>query len=300
MSKSDAELIAAIPALAGARSISALPGGLTNRNLRVVCDSGEYVVRCSVSDTGLLGIDRDAEQVNTARAHEAGVGAAVCDYRPDLGALVIGFIPGVTLSDESFRDTDVLERAATAVRRLHGGPRFEGDFDMFRRNAGYRSLIDKHGFALPNDYDDYSIQWRQVEAALASAPRASVPCNNDLLAGNYIDDGEQVWLIDYEYSGNNDACFELGNTATECEFTPELTDAWTEAYFGSPTKADIARVRLQTLVSAYGWSLWGFIQAGSSAIDYDFTGWGQHRFDKAKAAFRSPGFDTLLEEVARG
>ena len=32
-------------------------------------------------------------------------------------------------------------------------------------------------------------------------------------------------LIDYEYSGNNDACFELGNTSTECDFTPEQAEA---------------------------------------------------------------------------
>ncbi len=275
----DEELIAAIPALAGTRTITALPGGLTNRNLRVVCDSGEYVVRYSSSDAGLLGIDRDAEAINSARAFDAGVGAKVVSYHPELGALVIGFLQGVTLSDDSFADPEVLGRAADAVRRLHAGAQFQGDFNMFTRRALYRKLIAENGFWLPPTYDDFAAQWTQVESALAANPRPSVPCNNDLLAGNYLDDGHQVWLIDYEYSGNNDACFELGNTATECEFTPEMTDAWTEAYFGAlTTKADIARVRLQALCSAYGWALWGFIQAGSSSIDYDFTEWGSHRF----------------------
>jgi len=36
-----------------------------------------------------------------------------------------------------------------------------------------------------------------------------VPCNNDLLAANFIDDGRRVWIIDYEYSGMNEASFEL-------------------------------------------------------------------------------------------
>ena len=107
---------------------------------------------------------------------------------------------------------------------------------------------------------------------------------------------QRVWLIDYEYSGNNDACFELGNTSTECNFTPEQTEAWTEAYFGTPTRADLARVRLQALCSEYGWSLWGFIQAATSPIDYDFHAWGMHRFDKAEATFRGPD----LERPARG
>jgi len=109
-----------------------------------------------------------------------------------------------------------------------------------------------------------------------------------------------VWLIDYEYSGNNDACFELGNTSTESDFSHEQTEAYTEAYFGSPSRSDLARVRLQALCSEYGWSLWGFIQAATSPMDFDFHAWGMERFDKAEATFRGPDLDRLLEEVATG
>jgi thiamine kinase-like enzyme len=160
--------------------------------------------------------------------------------------------------------------------------------------------VRERGFPLPPSYDEHADAWAEVQGALAAAPRPTVPCNNDLLAANFIDDGTKVWLIDYEYSGNNDACFELGNTSTECNFTPEQTEAWTEAYFGSPTPADLARVRLQALCSEYGWSLWGFIQAATSPMDFDFHAWGQHRFDKAEATFRGPEFTRLLEDVARG
>ncbi len=153
---------------------------------------------------------------------------------------------------------------------------------------------------MPPAYDDHADDWEAVRRALASRPRPTVPCNNDLLAANFIDDGQRVWLIDYEYSGNNDACFELGNTSTECRFTPEQTEAWTEAYFGSPSPADLARVRLQALCSQYGWSLWGFIQAATSPMDFDFHGWGMERFEKAEATFRGPGFERLLRSVANG
>ena len=60
------------------------------------------MVRCSSSDAGLLGIDRDAEHANTAAAAEAGVGAQVLEYRPDLAMLVIGFLPGRALEDADF------------------------------------------------------------------------------------------------------------------------------------------------------------------------------------------------------
>ena len=125
-----------------------------------------------------------------------------------------------------------------------------------------------------------------------------MPCNNDLLAGNFVDDGEKVWLIDYEYSGNNDACFELGNTSTECDLDDDQVEGLVAAYFGATTRATLARARLQALVSAYGWSLWGAIQAAASAIDFDFDAWGLERFEKAaRGVHRGPGFEPLLEDV---
>ena len=281
-----------------------LPGGLTNTNLRVRNDDGldplDVVVRWSRADVELLGIDRDAEHDNTTAAYRAGVGPEVLEYRPDLSMMVIGFLTGNALEDADFGDPDVLRRSADAVRRLHAGPRFTGDFDMFARQAGYLEVVRDNGMSLPPGYADHAAAWADVRRALAAAPRPTVPCNNDLLAANYIDDGERVWLIDYEYSGNNDACFELGNTTTECSFTEDQIDAWCEAYFGDPTPADRARVRVQALCSQYGWSLWGFIQEAASPLDFDFHAWGMERYDKAEATFRGGGLPRLLDQVASG
>ena len=282
--------------------VSDLPGGLTNRNLHVVTEDGELdlVVRWSSGDAALLGIDRDAEAANTRAAAQAGVGAEVVEYRPDLSMLVITFLEGKALEDASFADPGVLARAADACRRLHAGPAFAGDGGMFTRQAAYLRTVRECGYWLPGDYDDHAGAWEEVRRALAVHPRPEVPCNNDLLAANFIDDGEQVWLIDYEYSGTNEASFELGNTATECNFEPEQVEAYVEAYYGTPTRADLARVRLQMLCSEYGWSLWGFIQAAASPIDYDFRGWGMWRYEKAVATFRGPELTGLLEDVTRG
>jgi thiamine kinase-like enzyme len=284
-------------------TVTDLPGGLTNVNLRVRTDDAleplDLVVRWSRGDAALLGIDRDGEHANTVAAHQAGVGAEVVEYRPDLSMLVIGFLPGRALDDGDFTDPAVLRRAARAVRRLHAGPRFTGDFDMFTRQASYLQVVGRQGIALPSGYADHAAAWDDVRRALEAAPRPSAPCNNDLLAANYLDDGTRVALIDYEYSGNNDPCFELGNTATECDFTEDMVDAWCEAYFGDPSRADRARVRVQALCSEYGWALWGFIQEATSPLDFDFHSWGRKRYEKAAATFRGGGLTRLLEQVAQ-
>ena len=293
-------LLDRIPVLQGLpRATCELPGGLTNLNLRVTTSEGDYVVRVFKGDAALLGIDRDAEHANTRAAAEAGVGAGVVDYLPELGVLVIDFLEGTTLDNGSFSDAGVLERAADACRRLHEGPRFTGDFDMFARQASYLQTVEEQGYRLFDGYARHLDDFARVRAALAVREPPTVPCNNDLLAGNFIDDGERTWLIDYEYSGNNDACFELGNTATECDLDDDQVEAFVEAYFGHADRSRLARVRLQSLVSEYGWSLWGAIQAAASDLDFDFYTWGQERFDKADRTFRGPRLAQLLEDVTR-
>ncbi|MEV7398496.1 phosphotransferase [Aeromicrobium sp. NPDC092404] len=289
-----------VPVLADSpRTVEELSGGLTNQNLKVTTPRGEYVVRLARSDSSLLGIDREAESYNTRAAEVSGAGAPFVDYRPDLGLLVIGFLGGRSYVNEDLRVPGTLPRLATAMRRLHQGPRFSTDFDMFVRQPTYlRTCVDR-GFAIPDDYVSYGGEFLRIQGALASRPLPTVPCNNDLLAGNIVDDGERIWLIDYDYAGNNDAYFELGNTWTECELDDDHLTELVTAYVGHEDPVLIARTRLQATVSRYGWALWGFIQAATNEEDFDFRGWGQDRFDKAVGDFRDPRFETWLETAAR-
>lgn len=287
-----------IPALAGhPRTVETLPGGLTNLNLLVTTPHGRFVARCFQNDPALLGIDRGAEHLNTRSAADAGVGAPVVDFRPDLGILVIEFIDGRTYDNASFSAEGVIGRVALACRQLHSGPRFVNHFDMFERQRNYARIIREHGFALPTGYGEYDDRFRLIRTALAVRDEGTVPCNNDLLAGNFVDDGDRLWLIDYEYSGNNDACFELGNITTECDFDLDQLEELVTAYYGRGLRNKIARTQLQALVSQYGWSLWGVIQAATSPLDFDFNGWCLERYEKAVVGFTGDNFNRLIQEV---
>jgi thiamine kinase-like enzyme len=292
-------LLDQVAVLAGSpRTIEELSGGLTNQNFKVTTPEGRFVVRVSRSQNDLLGIDRDAEFHNTRAAEQSGAGAPFVDYRADLGLLVIGFVGGRSYVNADLRLPGALARVAAACRLLHSGPRFVSDFDMFVRQPTYlRSCLDL-GFPIPDDYQTYEPDFRRIAAALAVDPVPTVPCNNDLLAGNIVDDGERIWLIDYDYAGNNDPFFELGNSWTECELDDEHLDELVTAYVGHHDPVLVARARLQATVSRYGWSLWGFIQAATSADDFDFRGWGQERYDKAVADFHSADFGTWLSAAA--
>jgi thiamine kinase-like enzyme len=293
------ELLDLVPALRGERTVAELAGGLTNTNYKVVNEAGAFVVRVSAKDSGMLAIDRENEHQNSVAAAEAGVGARVIDYVPEHSLLILEFIEGTTQNAEDLRRGDKIEMAARACRRLHEGPRFRDDFNMFDIQRRYLKLVQERGFRLPERYLEFEPQVRRIEAAMALRDEGTVPCNNDLLAENFIDVGGEFRLIDYEYSGQNDACFELGNVWSESNLSLDQLELLVTHYYGRTLRNRIARARLWGLMSKYGWTLWASIQDGVSAIDFDFWGWGMEKYDRAVAEFDGPGFEHLLEEVVR-
>ena len=115
---------------------------------------------------------------------------------------------------------------------------------MFEIQARYRRLVGERGFRLPDRYDEFAPQVAAMREALAVRDEGTVPCNNDLLAENFIDVGDRFRLIDYEYAGNNDACFELGNIWSESNLSLAQLDELVTHYYGRRLRHKIARARL--------------------------------------------------------
>jgi thiamine kinase-like enzyme len=281
-------------------AVEPITAGLTNQNFRVEVDGTPYFVRIPGASTDLLAVDRANELHNTRAAAKAGVGPEVVAADPETGAFALEWIDGRTMSNEAFGAPGLPARIAEARRRLHAGPRFRDDFNMFRLAEYYLGVVDRRSIRIPDGYRDQLAKVALIEAALAAHPLPTVPCHNDLLAENYLFDGRVLWIVDYEYSGNNDPTFELGNTAQELGFDAARQEELCAAYFGEATPALLARMRLQMIMSDVGWTLWAAIQAAISSIDYDFRGWAEERWDRASSAFHRADFDDLLAEAVAG
>jgi thiamine kinase-like enzyme len=280
------------------RAVEPLEGGLTNASFRVDTGDRVVVVRLPRSDGGLLPIDRAAEYTNSCRAAESGAAPEVVEHLPGEGVLVVQWVEGRTYAADDLRDETTLRRVADACRLLHAGPRFEGVFDLFAIQRSYLRLVHQHGFRLPDRYLEFMPAVDRIRSALAVRAGASVPCHNDLSAANLVDDGERVWIIDYEYAGNNDACFELGNLWGESGLDHEHLGWLVDAYYGGHHDDRIARAQLFALMSRYAWTLWASIQAAVSSVGFDFRSWGMQQYDRAVAEFEHPGFDSLLDRAA--
>ena len=280
-------------------AIHPLAGGLTNSNYRVQVDNTSYVVRIPGQSTELLAVDRTNEHHNTRAAAAAGVGAGVRHYLADCTVMVLAFIPGETMSIAALQQPGMPARMAAALKKLHAGPRFLKDFNMFRLTDFYLQIAAERGIRIPPNYPQRMKAVKQIERALAAKPSATVPCHNDLLAENYIDDESQLWIVDYEYSGNNDPCFELGNTCQEQQYDTPRIEALCSAYFGSARPDKLARMQLNMIMSDVGWTLWAAIQASISSIDFDFWGWAVERWTRAETKMDSAEFSQWLRTAAQ-
>ncbi len=278
-------------------SIKELSGGLTNRNFLVETPDNKYVARVSSNSSSLLAINRDSEFINSTIAGQGEVGAQVLDYLPGEGLLLISYIQGKT-----YGATDVasnLTRIASSLRNLHSLKAFDHEFNMFTTQRNYLQIVQDHGFRVPDGYLDFEPLVANIKSAFEVLFEGLVPCNNDLLPGNFIDDGKKIWLIDYEYSGNNDACFEIGNVWAEAFLPLEALEELVTAYYGEFRPDKVARAWLWALMAKYGWTLWASIQNSVSDIEFDFWEWGMSKYELAQKEFTSDYFKKALIAVTQ-
>jgi len=292
------DAIEELPAWQGKEKlITPLSGGLTNTNYQVEVEGVPYFVRLPGESTDLLAVDRENEYYNTRAAAETGVGPKVLYHLPKYNIMVLEFLQGETMSNERLQAPGMPLRIAESLKKLHSGPRFLTDFNMFRLTEYYLEICDQQGARIPDGYPERMPTVNRIEKAMSASPIETVPCNNDLLAENYIDDGQMLRLIDYEYSGNNDPTFELGNTCQELGYSEDQIQQLCEAYFGELSAAMLARMKLNMIMSDVGWGLWAAIQDKISSIDYDFWGWALERWGRAVEKMDSDQFEGWLEVV---
>jgi thiamine kinase-like enzyme len=289
-----------VPELASAdRRAVPIEGGMTNRNYRVSTNTGDYVVRISVRETGELGIDRGNEHHNSRLAAHVGVGAPVLARVKNPEALVVRFVEGVTLAPGAFQDPRRVSALAAALRRLHGAPRFARDFDMVQVQNRYHRIVVENGYPLPAGYARYADHAQRMSEVITRTRERTAPCHNDLMPGNFIESdgaGSQLWIVDYEYSGNNDPCYDLGDAINELELDPVRAEQLVTEYHGGPRPRELARARLCSLMSKYGWSLWASIRIGTTG-DPEIREWAEALWSRAVAEFESSEFESLLDRA---
>lgn len=257
-----------IPAFAGRELVvKQLGGGLTNRNYRVDVGEESYVLRIAGADSHLLGIDRAREIAAARTAAAAGIGPEVIASLPEHHLLVTRFVRGRPIAVEDVRQPAMMRRVAQTLRRYHDFP-VPADlarFCPFAAIRGYHAEARKRGVAMPADVDRACALLDGIEREVRTG-EPSCLCHNDLLLGNFIDDGINLRVIDWEYAGQGDRYFDLGNFAAHNQLAADEEPLLLECYFAAPRSDHLRRLRLMRLASDLRESTWGYLQAAISRL----------------------------------
>jgi thiamine kinase-like enzyme len=296
-------IVARISALLGEPAGDPVPldGGITNRNFRVAFGGRDYVVRVPGKDTGLLGIDREAECNANDCAAKLGVAPPVAVMLHQPPVIVTRFVEGRTMEPADLRKPAVLGQVAGALRAVHdSGAELSTDFDSFDLVVRYADIAAERGAQIPAGYAGALERARAVEAALEGDEHAPVPCHNDLLAANFLHDGKRLQIVDWEYAGMGDRYFDLANFAVNNSLDADDKAALLEAYLGAPPDPQqSACLNLMRFMSDFREAMWGVVQSVVSELDFDFSAYATEHFRRLERTAADPEFETWLEQ-ARG
>ncbi len=292
------QLIDIIPEWQGkAISISPVYGGITNQNFKVIVDQKPYFVSLANNTLDLLGVNLRNKYFNNKVCENLGLSPKIFHFLEADGVLITEFFTLPTLSAESLLISEVQERLVIALEKLHNGPHFKGNFDIFNLIEHYLKIAKRNNIQLPLGFADSLTKVDTIRNALKPFRKELVPCHNDLIAENIMDDGHRVYLIDFDYSGQNDLYFELGNLCVEAKFNDIQSRKLLKAYFGRVNEEIESITYLNGMLSDIGWSLWSFIQTRISDIDFDFVTYGLNRWERVFKKIKTGEVEKYLRYI---
>ncbi|MCL2541459.1 MAG: phosphotransferase [Nocardioidaceae bacterium] len=226
------------------------------------------------------GVDLDDEGPATVAAAALGVGPAVVEWRPEDRLLAVEHVTGRMVTRSDLLQPEPLARLCTALRRLHAAPEpFGQDLDLFAEARRHPALVGDRLLA-------------ELESALGAHPEGSAPCHNDVVPGNFLDDGERIWLVDFEYAGNIAPSAELACLVVGAELGTADIPTIAAAYDGEATPLRVARIALWRVVQLVLWSEWARAVASKS--------WADRLSAARDEAVADPALRSWLDEVRRG
>lgn len=274
----------------GAIRVTVLEGGITNRNYKVEDGTGEYVVRLG-NDIPEHHIVRVNELAASRAAHSAGIAPGVHFHAP--GILVLNYIKSRPLTPEAIRNSDTMERVVNLIHRCHREIPLSirgcsQAFWVFHVVRDYAARLRDSDSPWAPQISDWMATLQQLEAA--AGPFDMVFGHNDLLAANILDDGNRLWLIDWEYAGFNSPLFDLGGLASNNEFSEADELRLLELYFAQvPSAERLQQYHAMKCASLLREALWSMVSELYSSLSFDYAQYSREnlqRFETAMATFK--------------
>ena len=284
------DLVSSLSCFQNPTNIVPINGGITNVNVCVTNNNKKYVVRIG-KDIPEHGVMRWNELALSKAAQILGVSPAVVHYEP--GILVLEFIDAQTFEEADVRKSKNLMRIISLVAKAHRGIGQHLNtpiltFWPFQVNQTYMSRLEKDGSPYASKFMVMKRQLQLLE--IATGPVELVVGHNDLLAANILDDGKQLWLIDWEYGGFNTPLFDLAGLAGNNGLSSLQEQQMLEQYFDQSWQKYWRPYNAMKCISLMRETLWSMVSELYSEIEFDYAAYtleNLSRFDSAMLDFKN-------------
>ncbi len=259
-----------LPCWTGRVELEPLKGGISNTSFTVTDPKGRFVARCG-GDIAVHHVFRDRERAVSEAAHRAGLSPELIYAEP--GIMVFRHIAGRTFNEADMRANverivPLLSRCHRAVGRLLTGP--PQIFWVFHVIRDYASTLHKEKARNGRDLAHYVELANKLEDH--QLPQPIVFGHHDLLPGNFLDDGDRLWLIDWEYGGFGTPLFDLANVAANGSFAGEQEQALLASYYGDKPSPELQRsfdaMKIASSLREALWAMVSDIHLSAPGADY--------------------------------
>ena len=162
----------------------------------------------------------------------------------------------------------------------------------------YLSILSTKDVALPEGYHEAVAQAEVARSALAASVVPLAPCHCDPLCENFLDDGDTMWIVDWEYSGMNDPMWDLGDLSVEAGFDQTQDEEMLASYFDGDVRCeDRSRMIIYKAMCDLLWTLWGLIQLANKNTAEDFREYADNRFSRCRREMASTRYRESLENL---
>tara|TARA_B100000965_G_scaffold281081_1_gene238995 strand:+ start:236 stop:1120 length:885 start_codon:yes stop_codon:yes gene_type:complete len=294
MKSSIDRLIKLIPEWIGKSiKVNQINSGLTNINFEVIVGKQSFFL--SIPDSESLNIDYKNKYYNNKICGELKISPKVTHFIESENLLVTEFIKSKKSSLEMFQNDKDINNLVRNIKLLHNAKPFFRNFNMFDQISAFQNILK--GNHLSEKLLNYISEIKTLKQKLYLPNDQLVPCHNDLLADNILNKDGQMLIVDFDYSGNNDACFELGNLSIEMEYDDEQINNLVKFYYGQINENIICRINLQGIVSDIGWSMWSYVQVENSKLDYDYESYAINRLERAVNKIESKEYKLWIKNI---
>jgi len=275
--------------------VNPINSGITNINFEVIVGKKSFFLSMPSSNSELLNIDYRNKYYNNKICGKINISPKITHFIESENLLVTEFIKSKTSSLAIFQSSKEIEQLVKNIKLLHNANPFLRNFNMLSQISYYQNILKKD--YLPQKLNRYVNNIKSLKDKLHLPNNKLVPCHNDLLPENIINKDNQIFIIDFDYSGNNDPCFELGNLSVEMEYDDEQINKLIKSYYGEINENIISRVNLQGVVSDIGWSLWSYVQVKNSNLNFDYSTHAIYRLERAINKMESKEYELWINNI---